>query len=140
MIVLVAFAFHACKDKPTQKVQKPKTTVVKKTVKKDTAAIDSLKKVAEAKKVVKKVEAPKPPNKYFLIAGSFQSRRNADIFKARLEKEGYTSSVIERRTGPNTDFYKVSYKGFHDRKLAYAELRKARNSEGRDNVWLLVKK
>lgn len=138
LILGFTFCISACKDKPKEKPQKPVTKVVQKPVK-DTLAVDTLKKVA-VKKVEKKVEAPKPADKYFLIAGSFQNKRNAEIFKSRLEKEGYTSSIIERRSGPNTDFFKVSYKAFHDRKLAYAELRKARNTEGRDNVWLLVKK
>jgi cell division protein FtsN len=138
LILGLALSFTSCKDKPKEKPQKPVTKVVQKAVK-DTMAVDTLKKVA-AKKVENKVEAPKPADKYFLIAGSFQSKRNAEIFKSRLEKEGYTSHVIERRRGPNNDFFKVSYKSFHDRKLAYAELRKARNTEGRDNVWLLVKR
>ncbi len=138
LILGFAISFTSCKDKPKEKPQKPVTKVVQKAVK-DTLAVDTLKKVA-VKKEVKKVEAPKPADKYFLIAGSFQSKRNAEIFKTRLEKEGYSSSVIERRSGPNTEFFKVSYMAFHDRKLAYAELRKARNTEGRDNVWLLVKK
>lgn len=137
-ILGLVVGFTSCKDQPKEKPQKPVTNVVQKVVK-DTMAVDTLKKVA-VKKEEKKVEAPKPVDKYFLIAGSFQSKRNAEIFKSRLEKEGYASNVIERRSGPNTDFFKVSYKSFHDRKLAYAELRKARNTEGRDNVWLLVKK
>lgn len=140
LVVALIFGVFACKDKPTkQQPQKPVTVVVQKPVKEDSLKLDSLKKVAE-KKEVKKVEAPKPEDKYFLISGSFQSRENAEIYKSRLQQEGYNSQIIERRMGPNNDFFKVSYKSFHDRKLAYAELRKARNTEGRDNVWLLVKR
>jgi len=127
----------ACKEEPQKQTQKPQTKVVEKPVK-DTMTPDTLNKVVEAEVV--KPEPPKPEDKYFLIAGSFQSRENAEIFKLRLEEQGYTSNIIERRRGPNNEFYKVSYKSFYDRTEAFAELRQARNSEGRDNVWLLVKR
>ncbi len=127
----------SCKNTPEKQAQKPQTKVVEKPVK-DTLAVDTLKKVAEVE--VKKPEPPKPDDKYFLIAGSFQSRENAEIFKLRLEEQGYSSNIIERRHGPNTEFYKVSYKSFYDKNEAFAELRRARNTEGKDNVWLLVKK
>lgn len=123
-----------CKDKPTKKPQKPvKTAVVQKPVVKDT-----VKKVVEEPKV--KPDPPKPADKYFLIAGSFASMDNANVFKTKLIADGYNAQVIERPGGPNGEFYKVAYKGFYDRKEAYAELRTARNSEDHSDVWLLVKK
>lgn len=129
----------SCKDKPAkQQPQKPVTKVVQKPIK-DTLKTDSLKKVAEQKEVTK-IVAPQPEDKYFLIAGSFQSRENAEIFKSQLEQNGYQSTVIERRNGPNNDFFKVSYMSFHDKSLALAELKKARNMQDKEEVWLLIKK
>ncbi len=126
-----------CKDKPAKKPQKPvKTAVVQKTVEKDTVKQEV--KTPEVKEV--QPEPPKPADKYFLIAGSFESQQNAEIFKAKLVADGFDAKVIERPGGPNGEFYKVAYKSFYDRNEAYAELRTARNNEGRDDVWLLVKK
>jgi len=141
ILSIVALLIGAgCKDKPSKKPQKPvKTAVVEKKVVKDTTKADTLKNKPVVK-AVKPVEPPKPDDKYFLIAGSFSNRNNAEVFKAKLEAEGYQSVVIERPSGPNGDFYKVSYKSFYDRGEAYAELRTARNSEGRNDVWLLVQK
>ncbi len=138
-VILSVFALltgAGCKDKPSKKPQKPvKTAVVEKKVVKDTTAVDTVK----SKPVVKEVEPPKPADKYFLIAGSFANKKNAEIFKAKLVAEGYQSVIIERPHGLNGEFYKVSYKSFYDRKEAFAELRTARYSEGRDDVWLLIK-
>ncbi|MBR8538161.1 SPOR domain-containing protein [Carboxylicivirga sediminis] len=137
-LAIVALLIGAgCKDEPAKKPQKPvKTAVVEKKVVADTV------KKEEPKPVVKEVkpEPPKPADKYFLIAGSFASRNNADVFVAKLIDQGYNAQVIERPGGPNGEFYKVAYKSFYDRKEAYAELRTARNNEGRNDVWLLVKK
>ncbi len=126
----------ACKNKQKEKPSKPVTTVVQKPVK-DSTKVDTLKNVV--KEEVKEIVVPKE-DKYFLIAGSFQSRENAEVFKSQLEQQGYQSSIIERRRGPNNEFYKVSYMAFHDKKEAYSELRKARNTSEYYNAWLLVKR
>ena len=136
-ILGIITSMGACKEKPQKQTQKPQTKVVEKPVK-DTMTPDTLNKVVEEEIAIP--EPPKPADKYFLIAGSFQSRENAEIFKLRLEEQGFNSNIIERRRGPNNEFFKVSYKSFYDRAEAYAELRNARNTEGKDNVWLLVKK
>ncbi len=136
-LVIIALVFGAgCKKKKSaEQSKKPvKTAVVQKPVVKDTI------KEEEPKPVIEEVEPPKPDNKYFLIAGSFEKLSNAEQFKAKLVGQGFESEVIERPGGPNGEFYKVSYKGFYDRGEAYAELQTARNAEGRDEVWLLVKK
>ena len=126
-----------CKDKPSKEPQKPiKTAITENKIAKSTSAADTLK----IKPVVQNEEPPKPADKYFLIAGSFADRNNAEEFKTELVADGYQSLVLERPQGPNGEFYKVSYKSFYDRNEAYSELRTARNSEGRSNVWLLVKK
>ena len=136
-LAVVALLIGAgCKDKPTKKPQKPvKTAVVKKEVVKDTVKKEELK--PEVKEVIP--EPPKPADKYFLIAGSFAKRHNADVFVSKLEADGYNAQVIERPGGPNGEFYKVSYMSFYDKKEALAELRTARQSEGNGDVWLLIK-
>ncbi|MBI9063566.1 MAG: SPOR domain-containing protein [Marinilabiliaceae bacterium] len=142
-LVILAFlvSYSACKNKPAKEPQKPvNKTVVQKEIKKDTSAIDSA-RLAQAKlEAAKKVEPPKPADRYFLIAGSFQDRAMAESYKSQLEKEGYDARVLERPNGPNNEFFKVSYKGFHDRKEAYRALRDARRSGEREGVWLMVQK
>ncbi len=132
IISALIFSSFACGNKSKEKPAKPVTTVVQKPVK-DTVKVDTLQQTVE--EVFVPIE-----NKYFLIAGSFQSLENAESFKSKLEQQGYESSIIERRSGPNNEFYKVSYMAFHDRKEAYQELRKARNSAENYNAWLLVKR
>lgn len=132
IISALILGLFACGNKSKEKPAKPITTVVQKPVK-DTVKVDTLQQTVE--EVFVPIE-----NKYFLIAGSFQSRENAESFKSKLEQQGYESSIIERRSGPNNEFYKVSYMAFHDRKEAYKELRKARNSTENYDTWLLVKR
>jgi cell division protein FtsN len=137
-LIIIAVVFTAsCKDKPEKEPQKPvQSEVVQTEVEKDTLKQEIEMPVVEEEPV----EPPKPADKYFLIAGSFAKEHNANIFKSKLEADGYSSQVIERRGGPNEEFYKVSYMSFYDKKEAYAELRNARRTDGREDVWLLIKK
>ncbi|WP_430810573.1 MULTISPECIES: SPOR domain-containing protein [unclassified Carboxylicivirga] len=124
-----------CKDKDAKVPQKPvkKAVVQKKVEVKDTLVQEPI-----VEEVIP--EPPKPANKYFLIAGSFSKRHNADVFMEKLINDGYNAEIIERRNGPNEEFFKVSYKAFHDKTEALAELQIARNTAGSENVWLLIKK
>ena len=128
---------NACnsKQKEPEKIPVKKTVVHKPLV--DSLNQDS---IAPVKPEVKEPEIVKPADRYFLISGSFQSMRNAERYKAELEAKGYRSEVIVRKTGPNTDFYKVSYKSFHDRELAFSELRQEKQLPNNEHVWLLVKR
>jgi cell division protein FtsN len=138
------FSFNACKDKKPEK--KPvKKTVVHQPVVDSGRIADSLRRVAEQQRALEEAAAEeaarlKAAQKYFLIAGSFQSMENAEKFRKELEQQGYESEVIVRKTGPNTDFYKVSYKAFVDRDEAFAALREAKNQPNNEAVWLLVKR
>ncbi len=139
IIAVLAIGFFACKEDPKNLKKPTKTTFVKKEIKADTTKIDSA-AIVKPKKVVTETLPPKPEDKYFLIAGSFQSIENAEIFKAQLVEEGFDAQVIERASGPNVDFYKVAYKSFYDKTEALAALRTARNVEMKNDVWLLVKR
>lgn len=106
----------------------------------DSLRQDSIRK-AKALELQKLEEqkAQVPDDKYFLIAGSFQDRDNAEKFKAELESQGYEAKIIVRETGPNQDFYKVSYKSFYDRNEAFKELSKEKQQPNNEHVWLLIK-
>ncbi len=96
--------------------------------------------------IAQKAEEPEPepvpqePDKYFLIAGSFSSQDNAESFKKELSDKGFNSQVIMRNWGENSDFYKVSYMGFSDKKEAINIMEQERTQPGKEDVWVLVKK
>ena len=139
-------SFNACKRKKEPEKKPVKKTIVHQPVVDSARIADSLKRVAEQQKALEeaamaeKAAAAKAAQKYFLIAGSFQSMGNAQKFRKELEGQGYDSEVIVRKTGPNTDFYKVSYKGFADRDEAFEALRNAKNEPNNETVWLLIKR
>ena len=55
--------------------------------------------------------------------------------KSKLEKEGYVSHIILS----NNNFYRVSYKEFSKRNIAFRALKLARASQGTEDVWLHIK-
>ena len=138
--------FNACNSGKKKPENKPvKKTVVHQPVVDSTRIADSLKRVAEQQKAREKeaaleAAAAKAAQKFFLIAGSFQSRENAEKRQKELQAQGYESEIIDRKTGPNTDFYKVSYKGFADRHEAFEALKNAKEQPNNEKVWLLIKR
>lgn len=120
-----AIGMSACKEEK-KTLKNPKTT----------------KKIVKAKPVKKKIEKEVPKavvkkviNKYFLITASFKNQSNAKKMKSKLQKEGYDSQIILSKN----NFYRVSYKGFSNKKEAFKELKMARSTEERKDVWLHIK-
>ena len=131
--ILASLVFFSCgkkKEEPKKEVKrevvKPKVAVKK----------DSAKKIVEQPKPVpvKKVD-----NKYFLIAASFVKENNANIFRDKLESQGYDAEVIVRNSGRNQDFFKVAYKAFSDKDEAFKQLSMAKKEAPFEGVWLLIK-
>jgi cell division protein FtsN len=135
-------SFNACNsDKKKPKNKPVKKNVVHKPLVDSARLADSLalieaQRIAEAEAEAK---AAQPDDKYFLISGSFHSMANAEKFQQELQAQGYDSEVITRKIGPNTDFYKVSYRSFYDRDEAYNALRQEKKMPNNEMVWLLVK-
>ena len=77
-------------------------------------------------------------DKYFLVAGSFLKRKYAEAFQSELEGQGYQAQIVQRSWGRNSEYFRVAYKSFQDKRSAFAELEKAQHQEGK-TVWLLVK-
>jgi hypothetical protein len=82
---------------------------------------------------IRKVEEQKMKNqkKYYLVAGSFKTKKYADMFVERLKGEGYNSEIFMERRG----FYRVAYNSFVDRQQAFNEYRKMKNKD--IEVWVL---
>jgi len=129
-VLIVSIGLSSCKEE-AKTVKKKATTekVVKKKEVKKPAAKPVAKKKLEP--VVEKV-----PNKYFLIVASFEKQSNADKLQNKLKTEGYVSEVHNATNG----FYRVSYKGFSNRKLAFEELKNVRSTEEHKDTWLYIKR
>jgi len=129
-ILLIAFlslaiGMSACKEEK-KTLNNPKTN----------------KKIVKAKPIQNKIEkeAAKPIvkkaiHKYFLIVASFKNQANAEKMKSKLLNEGYDSQIINSKN----NFYRVSYKGFANKKEAFDALKLARSIEERKDVWLHIK-
>jgi len=132
ILIIFTIGFISCgkkKEEPKKQVQRQVVKPVE--IKKDT--------VPPAPKP-EPIVIEKPDNKYFLIAASFEKETNAISFKNSLIEKGLDSEVIIRNSGINKEFYKVSYKGFSDKKEAYRELNIEKNQPEHEDVWLLIKK
>ncbi|MFO8001856.1 MAG: SPOR domain-containing protein [Marinilabilia sp.] len=138
--LLVAAAFliigAACKDeeKPTQTTQTSENLEQSAPSEPDTTT----EKVEE--ETPEPPAEPEEPNKYFLIAGSFEKSENAESFQKQLNEQGFQSEVITRDWGKNNEFYKVSYMGFQDKNEAIERMKQERNKDGKEDVWVLVKR
>ena len=127
-ITFLCLVIGMCACKEEKKILKsPKTTnrIVK----------TKAKQKKPTKNVAIKEVVKKNINKYFLISASFKNQDNANRMQSKLQKEGYDSQIILA----SNNFYRVSYKGFSVRAEAFKELKLARSSEGRENVWLHIK-
>jgi len=69
---------------------------------------------------------------YYLVAGSFKNRKNADYLEDQLIRKGFDPEIMV--TGEN--FYRVVVGAFTDRKEAISELRRIRVQIDQ-SVWLL---
>ena len=139
---VILLSFNECDSTKKKPKKKPiKKTVVHKPLIDSARLADSL-ALIEAQKIADaeaEAKAAQPDDKYFLISGSFHSMANAEKFQKELQAQGYNSEVIIRKTGPNTDFYKVSYRSFYDRDEAYNALRQEKKMPNNETVWLLIK-
>ncbi len=121
----LAIGISACKEEK-KTLKNPKTS----------------KKIVKVKPVQKKIEKEVPEtilnkavHKYFLVVASFKNQANAEKMKSKLISEGYDSKIILSKN----HFYRVSYKGFVNKKEAFNELKRARSTEERKDVWLHIK-
>ena len=71
---------------------------------------------------------------FYIIAGSYKKRRNADILKAKLSKEGYDSQIL---ISTERNLYRVSYKSFTDRRTAIKELYRLQKELNNEEIWIL---
>jgi cell division protein FtsN len=126
---LVFLISPACKDKKSAPLKEGTPEVVVNTPKEVP--------VQEQEPIAPPVVAR--PDKYFLVAGSFLKQENAERCKSDWTQKGYQSQVVTRSPGVNSDFFRVSYMSFPDRKEAINAMEQERAMEGKEQVWVLVK-
>lgn len=125
IVILVAlsllFSLSSCKKKKkTATIEAPKTEVVETTP--APAPVPVVKE--EPKPVVREMN-------YFLVAGCFKVKSNADNLNARLIGEGYDSKVM-----PYYNLYMVTYEGYETRTEAQAALNRIVQEPGKELTWV----
>lgn len=68
---------------------------------------------------------------YFLVAGCFKVRANADKLNARLINEGYDSKVM-----PYYNMHMVTYEGYETRQEAQVALNRIVSEAGKGQTWV----
>lgn len=76
-------------------------------------------------------------DKYFVVVGSFETKRRANAYIAQLEENGQTGFIVQRSQGPHSENYRIAVQSSNDRQeaLQAAENRRAEHPE----AWVLVK-
>ena len=84
------------------------------------------------REVRQQTASPAPEKKYYIVAGSFKKRENAENFRKKLVDKGYDAEMIGERNG----MHAVSYASFQNKSQAQTELQRLRNQEEL-SAWLL---
>ncbi|MDR0981833.1 MAG: SPOR domain-containing protein [Culturomica sp.] len=80
---------------------------------------------------VVEVKKPKIQN-FFLIAGCFEYKENADKLSAKLNDNGYDSKVLTYYE----NLYLVSYDGFPTKQEALTALEDIKKEKGKEGTWV----
>lgn len=78
------------------------------------------------------------PLSFFVIAGSYTDKNEADAYCNTLKQRGYPDAMVLVSETENR--IRVAYKGFPTREEALEFLNKTKISEGRSDIWLLNQK
>ncbi|MCX4291487.1 MAG: SPOR domain-containing protein [Odoribacter sp.] len=114
----------SCKEKP-----QPLPIVEAPVVEKDTVVPEPV----EEEEVIEEVKPVRNEiQNYFLIAGCFEYKENADRLCEKLQRQGYDSKIITYFE----NLYLVSYNGFATRKEGLAALKDIRKEKGKEKTWL----
>lgn len=112
-----------------------KTPMITKPIVTDTLPIQDTTLIEEPKVEQEEPTKVVDPNvkRYYIVAGSFRIKRNADNYNQKLISEGYKSEIVERNSG----FYTVTYKTLYNWNEALSEWRNMRNVN--QETWILVR-
>lgn len=122
--IILGVGFTSCKQKKRKVRKKVKkvAVVVQDTIQQDTTSYEE------------EVVTPSVPDKYFLIAASFESKKNAEGMLSKLTELGYESRIF---ISEDND-YRVSYMGFSDKEEALMMLKEERSKDETKDVWMHI--
>ncbi|HON18289.1 MAG TPA: SPOR domain-containing protein [Salinivirgaceae bacterium] len=110
--------------------------------KKEQARLDSIAEVERlradsirmAEEAAAELQRHKNEKLYYLVAGSFQSERNAQRFAEQLRNQGYPNAEVFMES---RGFWRVCYNSYSDRREAFAEYRRLKEQD--IQVWVIKK-
>ena len=118
-LLSVLFSLSSCKKKKEPITVAPITTTTVEPPKTDP--------IVEVKKPEPVVEQMN----YYLVAGCFEFKNNADRLNAQLQKEGYASKIM-----PFYNLYMVTYNGYRTRQEAQVALNRIVLEPGKSEAWV----
>lgn len=118
--IALSCAFLSCKEKKTA-IPAEAPVIVEDSVK--TVAVIEIKEEKPARK---------ENQKYFLIAGCFEYKENADRLIARLREEGYDSRLVPYYE----NLYLVCYDGYPTLSEARNAMDKLKIEQGKEKTWI----
>lgn len=83
------------------------------------------------------VETAKTDSVFYIIAGAFNSERNANDLLEDLNRKGFAPEIIKT---PSSSFYRVGYRQYPSRKKAEGNLNLVRNKTHNYAAWVLAVK
>ncbi len=123
-------------------VENQKSAKKKENEQKDTSAakLDQvIDKMTDKKKALmyepesKKEQKDKDSDKYYLVAGSFKLRKNADKYVNQLEDKGFNPKILE---GDN--LYRITIRSYDNKEDAIVALYQMRDKGKVKSIWLLT--
>ena len=121
---LIFVFFSACKEKQAPKKETP-VQVVK--TEKTTPPKVEAEKTKDVKPVVKEKK------NYFLVAGCFEYKSNADKLCQRLQKEGFSEAEVLNYF---ENLYLVVYEGYAQKTDALVALKNIQKEASKQKTWL----
>ncbi len=119
----------ATPDEKTTGENNPAASVAETAAVADKATTEPAKKPAVMDRTVDK------SSMYYIVAGSFRKRANANVLKKQLEGEDYRVTILNGPKG----FYRVAIGGFTDKSTAVGILKEQKRKPDGHSYWLLRK-
>lgn len=120
LVLSLAGLFSSCKDKKKKiELTEQKVEVVE---------------VVQPEPIAPPKEEPRPVVKqvnYYLVAGCFKVRENAERLNSKLLNEGYDSKIL-----PFYNMSMVTYDGYETREEAQIALNRMVNEAGKELTWV----
>jgi flagellar basal body-associated protein FliL len=109
--------------------KKPETKAV--TPVADTAVVEEVPSEVE---MANENEITSHTGRYFIVAGSFKHKENAEKLRSKFEAQNVSSTIIEPEA--NSNFYRVAVADFDNKEAALSKLKELKATYGK-KIWVL---